>query len=247
MEESTNFLPAVGQGINKKSLLVRSVGALTVISGVGLAWPLILNAFLGITTFYALGISFLVAALGSKFIPLLFDKVDNLVLGLRKEEAEKNPILQLQRNSIDGQAELTLRKENLEEQLANIDSLKSELDGARKDFPDDNWAAAEEEIRIAEAEYEIEEQEVAELEASLEATNKQIKYWERNLKLIEKAEKLKKSKNPREAAIQQILNDTATQAVLDRIGKARAAGRVKQGLRDRKEALKASSNNQGGK
>lgn len=247
MENDSGFLPAVSQGINKKSLLVKGVGALTVIGGFGLMWPLILNALFGITTFYILGVSILVAAVGSKFVPLIFDKVDNLVLGLRKDEAEKNPILQLQKNSIDGQVELDLRKENLEEQRANIDSLKTELAGAQKDFPDGDWTAAEEDIKIAETEYAVNEQEVAELEASLEAANKQIKYWERNLKLIEKSDKLKRSKNPREAAIQQILNDTATMAVLDRIGKARAAGRVKQGLKDRREALKISSNNKGGK
>lgn len=128
-----------------KSLLVRAgvvVGGIVVLA---LVLPVVYYAFLSALGLIGLGIA---AAFGIGFIkalPLLGQKWENQLLGMRKAEARANPIEQIQNNVIFKARQLEAFKSGMQAIGAQIGSLESSLKEQAKKDPDDDlseqWAA----------------------------------------------------------------------------------------------------------
>lgn len=130
---------------NQRSLVVRGAVIAGTIGVLALVLPVIYLAFL--STLGLLGIA-VTAAIGFGFIqalPMLGQKWENKLLGLRKAEARANPIEQIQNNVIRKAQQLKSFRDGLQVIGGQIASLESSLkEQARKDPDDDlsdQWAA----------------------------------------------------------------------------------------------------------
>lgn len=129
----------------QRSMLVRSVVVVGAIGVLALVLPIVYLAFLSTLGLVGIGIT---AAIGVGFIkalPMLGQKWENKLLGLRKSEARANPIEQIQNNVIRKAQQLKAFKDGMEVIGGQIGSLESSLkEQARKDPDDDlrdQWAA----------------------------------------------------------------------------------------------------------
>jgi NADH dehydrogenase/NADH:ubiquinone oxidoreductase subunit G len=129
----------------QKSWIVRGVAVAAAIGILALVLPIVYFAFLSTLGLVGIGIT---AALGYAFIqalPMLGQKWENKLLGLRKAEARANPIEQIQNNVIRKAQQLKAFKDGMEVIGGQIGSLESSLkEQARRDPDDDlsdQWAA----------------------------------------------------------------------------------------------------------
>jgi len=127
------------------SMLVRSVVVIGAIGLLALVLPVVYFAFLSTLGLVGIGIT---AAIGYgvvQALPMLGQKWENKLLGLRKSEARANPIEQIQNNVIRKAQQLKAFKDGIETIGGQIGSLESSLkEQARKDPDDDltdQWAA----------------------------------------------------------------------------------------------------------
>lgn len=131
--------PSVPSGTEtQKSWLVRGVMAVAAIGVLALVLPIVYFAFLSTLGLIGIGIA---AVLGWGFIqalPLLGQKWENKLLGLRKAEARKNPIEQLQNNLIFKAQQLKAFKDGIENIGAQIGSLETSLKEQSRKDPDDD-------------------------------------------------------------------------------------------------------------
>lgn len=132
---------------SQKSWIARGVMAVVAIGVLALVLPVVYLAFLSTLGLIGIGIT---AAIGVGFVqalPLLGQKWENKLLGLRKAEARANPIEQIQNNVIRKAQQLKAFKDGMEVIGGQIGSLESSLkEQARKDPDDDlsdQWAAVE--------------------------------------------------------------------------------------------------------
>jgi hypothetical protein len=243
MENDVVIVPNIRKRFNKKALLVKGLGTIVTLAGVSIALPLIVNAFFGGMTLIGLGAVAVLGGLGSKFLPYLGQMTENRVLSLRKGEARKNPIEQLQGNYIRGCAARDKKKEILKEYATEIKNMEGELSQTKQDFPDQNWSETETAISAAQQDYDDQEQAFAELEESLVATDKIIKVWDRKLRMADKTQRLRNiGGNTREDVTNEILNDVATTEITSRLNSAMAAMQVDKGVKERRAAIQANGN-----
>jgi hypothetical protein len=142
---SSELTPKTAEG--QRSMLVRATVAIGAIGILALVLPVVYFAFLSTLGLVGIGIT---GALGYAFIqalPMLGQKWENKLLGLRKSEARANPIEQIQNNVIRKAQQLKAFKDGMELIGGQIGSLESSLkDQARKDPEDDlrdQWEAVE--------------------------------------------------------------------------------------------------------
>jgi hypothetical protein len=243
MENDVVMLPNIRERFNKKVLLVKGFGTVLTLAGIGIALPFIVNAFLGGMTLIGLGVVAVLGGLGSKFLPYLGQVTENRVLSLRKDEARKNPIEQLQGNYIKGCTARDKKKEILKEYATEIKNMEGELSQTRQEFPDQDWSETEAAITTAQQDYNDQEQAFAELEESLVATDKIIKVWDRKLRMADKTQRLRNiSGNTREDVTNEILRDVATTEITSRLNSAMAAMQVDKGIKERRAVIQANGN-----
>lgn len=129
----------------RKSIIVRSLTAAVVIGVLALVLPVVYFAFLASLGIIGIGITAVLGFALIKALPLLGQKWENKLLGLRKAEARANPIEQLQNNLILKAQQLKAFKDGIENVGAQIGSLETALkEQARKDPDDDlsdQWGA----------------------------------------------------------------------------------------------------------
>ena len=233
--DSAEMLPMVS---NKKSLLIKTTGGLVLMGGVGFALPLITNVFLGGMAISAIAVTAVVAAITCRFIPLIFQKIDNIVLGLEKDEVRKRPIEQLQNSYLKGCELAEKEKKKLTEFQTKINNLQTFLEKNLKDFPDQDWSATENDLREAKEDYKDNEAAVAELILSTEMSKKQIDFWERRLETAKITEEMHEvGGKTRNDILQEFLKDVATAEVASRLNKACAVVSVDRGLKKRRKEL----------
>src|SRR3989339_146274 len=237
MEEKMNDIVDIGnmsvvQKLNKGSLVVKGVGALAVIGGVGLLLPTLVNAFLGGMTLLGIGAVVLVGLAMSKFVVFFGQKLDNQIMGLRKKEARENPIEQLQNELISSQRIFDARKIALSDFHSEIKNTEDDLKKSKDEFPNEDWSSDEITLSEAKAQYKEKEIELGEAEGALLAFAGQIKVRERRLKMAMSTEKLTaKTKSSKEEVVSKILIDEAFDAVRDRLNSAMSAIQVEASLR----------------
>lgn len=123
---------------SQKSWIVRGVMAVVAIGALALVLPVVYLAFLSTLGLIGIGIT---AAIGVGLIqalPLLGQKWENKLLGLRKAEARANPIEQLQNNLILKAQQLQAFKSGMEAIGGQIGSLESSLNDQKRKDPDDD-------------------------------------------------------------------------------------------------------------
>lgn len=124
--------------MDNKSILIRAGTALALIVALGAALPLIYGAFLSTLGLVGIGIT---GALGIGFvkaIPLLGQKWENKILALRKAEARRNPIEQLQQGLLFKAGQLRAFEAGLKAIGAQIGSLDESLKDQKRKDPDDD-------------------------------------------------------------------------------------------------------------
>jgi hypothetical protein len=240
MDGNQSSLPVISGRFLNKSLLVKVVGGIITVGGISFALPYLVSAFLGGMTIVGLGIVALITALGSRFVPLLFQAVDNAALGLRKANARNNPIEQLQNSYIKGCESRDKKVAYLTDYATEIKNMQDELKISVSDFSDQDWSETEKAIKHAQDDYETQSQAVAELEESLVEMDKVIKVWERKLKMAESTQKLrtKGGGNAKEEVVLQLLNDEAAREIASRVNRSMAVMEVDSNVKSKRAAIR---------
>ena len=98
----------------QRSILVRGVMVFGAIAVLAFILPLVYFAFLSALGLLGLGITAVLGVGIIKALPLLGQKWENKLLGLRKSEARTNPIEQIQNNVIRKAQQLKAFKDGME-------------------------------------------------------------------------------------------------------------------------------------
>ncbi|MFZ4482111.1 MAG: hypothetical protein ACOYNZ_19710 [Rhodoferax sp.] len=174
-----------------------------VIAGVGLV-ALGLIAGVGVLTFSAL--------------PLLMQKLENRILALRKAEARKNPVEQLQNDCLRRAERLNIFRKALINIGGQIGSMSDMLEERRHDNPGQRLERQERALERMGFFYEAHIGRLKEANAALATFQEMVKQKEFEWRFASLAGDIMRSLNPREAEklLQNILTDEALMEVQQR-------------------------------
>ncbi len=174
-----------------------------VIAGAGLV-ALALIAGVGLLTFSAL--------------PMLMQKAENRLLAMRKAEARKNPVEQLQNDCFRRAERLKTFRNALVNIGAQIISMSEMLEQRRRDCPGQSLQRQERALERMGRFYEVHTGRLKEASAALVAFQEMVKQKEFEWRFASLAGDIMRSLNPREAEelLQNILTDEALMEVQQR-------------------------------
>lgn len=223
MEDLTTSTPS---GVaSKKSWIVRGVMAVAAIGVLAFVLPLIYFAFLSALGLVGIAIT---AALGFGFIqalPMLGQKWENKLLGLRKAEARTNPIEQIQNNVIRKAQQLKAFKDGMEVIGGQIGSLETSLKEQQRKDPGDDFTEQWNAVNKMKSYYDTKKQSYAQAYTALEEYKKAVERAKFKFGFGNAAAGIAQAMNSTdaEALVQNMLSDEAFKAVDIRFNSAFAA------------------------
>lgn len=160
--------------LTPKVIAVRALGAGGVIIGLALILPLIYYALLSTLGLLAIGVVALVGFALVKTIPLMGQRLENKLLGLRKAEARANPIEQIENNVVRKAEQLNAFKKGLENIGAQLASLVRSLSEQKRKDPTEDFSEQESALSAMKVYYDTKKASYAQALQALEDYKKAV-------------------------------------------------------------------------
>jgi hypothetical protein len=208
----------VTQPLDFKTISFRIAMLCVVVLMLALSSAVILKAVLAGAGLLALGAIAAIGVLTFSAMPLLMQKLENRLLALRKAEARKNPVEQLQNDCLRRAERLNTFRQALVNIGGQIGSMRDMLEERRRINPSQNLERQQRALERMGFFYEVHIGRLKEANAALSAFQELVKQKEFEWRFATLAGDIMRALNPREAEelLQNILSDAALKEVQQR-------------------------------
>lgn len=206
------------QPLDFKTLGFRIAMVCVVVLLLALSSAVISTAVVAGAGLLALGLMAGVGALTFSALPLLMQKAENKLLALRKAEARKNPVEQLQNDCLRRAERLNTFRQALVNIGGHIESMREMLEERRRTNPGQSLERQQRALERMGFFYEVHIGRLREANSVLEAFEHMVKQKEFEWRFATLAGDIMRALNPREAEelMQNILTDAALKEVQQR-------------------------------
>ena len=213
-----NLTRAVSKPLDLKTICFRIAMACVVVVLLSLSSAVISKAVIAGAGLVALGLIAVMGAMIFSALPLVMQKVENQLLALRKAEARRNPVEQLQNDCLRRAERLNSFRQALVNIGGQIESMREMLEDRRRINPGQGMERQQRALERMGFFYEVHIGRLKEANTALATFQEMVKQKEFEWRFASLAGDIMRALNPREAEelLQNILTDEALMEVQQR-------------------------------